>query len=81
MAEQQLNPAQIGAGIEQMCGEGVAQHVRAERLADAQLFTQLLADDPDRVRLQRFLRPFPGKEPVLGLAPAPLEAQQLEQLG
>jgi hypothetical protein len=35
MAEQQLDAAQIGAGIEQMGSEGVAQHMRAQRLGDA----------------------------------------------
>ena len=35
MAEQQLNAAQIGACIEQMCREGVSQHMRAQRLGDA----------------------------------------------
>ena len=69
MAEQQLNAAQIGACIEQMCREGMSQHMRAEWLGDAQLLAQLLAGDTHRVRQQGLVRPFSGKEPVLGLAP------------
>jgi len=37
MAEQQLDAAQIGASIEKMCREGMSQHMRAERLGDAEL--------------------------------------------
>src|ERR1039457_4797952 len=42
MAEQQLNAAQIGSRIKQMCREGMSQHMRAQRLGDAQLLAQLL---------------------------------------
>src|ERR1700758_156527 len=80
MAEKQLNAAQIGAGVQQMCRERVAQNVRAQRLPDTQLPAQLLADDTHRVRLQRLPRSLPLKEPVLGLAPAPVHAQDLQQL-
>jgi hypothetical protein len=59
----------------------VTQHVRTERLPDAQLPAQLLAGDSDCIRLQRLVRLFSRKEPVLGLAPAPGEAQLLQQLG
>jgi hypothetical protein len=37
MTEQQLNTAQIGTGVKQVCGERVTQNVRAERLAGVQL--------------------------------------------
>lgn len=30
--DQQLNAAQVSAGVEQVCGKGVAQHMRTERL-------------------------------------------------
>ena len=33
MTEQQLDGAQIGAGLQQMDGEGVAQGMRRDRLA------------------------------------------------
>src|ERR1700742_479264 len=80
MSEQQLNAAQVRAPIEQVCGEGVAQNMWAERLANAQLLAQLLAGDTNSVRLERLPRSFPLKEPVLGLAPAPVDAQDLQQL-
>jgi hypothetical protein len=80
MAEQQLDAAQIGTGIQEMRCERVAQHVRAQRPPDTQLLAQLLADDTNGVRLQRLSRSLPLKEPVLGLAPAPVHAQDLQQL-
>jgi hypothetical protein len=40
---------------EQVRGEGVAQNVWAERLADAELLAQLLAGDTNSIR--RFLQP------------------------
>jgi len=72
MAEQQLDAAQISPGIQQVCRERVAQNMRAQRLLDTKLLTQLLAHHPDCVRLQRLSRPFPLKQPVLGLAPPPV---------
>ena len=41
MTEQQLDAAQVGAGIEQVGGKGVAQDLRTKRLADAQLPAQM----------------------------------------
>ena len=35
MPKQQLDGPQIGAGLEQMDGKGVAQRVRGDRLGDA----------------------------------------------
>jgi hypothetical protein len=52
MAEQQLDAAQISPGIQQVCRERVAQNMRAQRLLDTKLLTQLLAHHPDCVRLQ-----------------------------
>jgi hypothetical protein len=48
---------------------------------NAQLFTQLLTSHTHRVGLQRLTRFLSGKEPIRGLTPAPVEAQQLQQLG
>ena len=43
MAEQLLHRAQVGAAVEQMAGEGVAQHVRDDALGvEAGLLGQLL---------------------------------------
>src|SRR5260370_15711367 len=81
MAEQQLNAAQIGSGIEQVCREGVSEYMRAQRLGDAELLAQLLTGDPHCVLKQGMVRPLSGEEPVLGLAPSPVKAQQIEKLG
>ena len=67
MAEQQLNAAQIGSRIEQVCGERVAQNVRAEWLPDTQLLAQLLTGDTHCVLKQGMVRPLAREEPVLGL--------------
>lgn len=80
MAEQELNAAQIGARINQMGSEGVPQHMRAERLPDTQLLAQLLTDNTRWCSLQLLSCAPAGKEPVLGLAPSPVVAQNLQQL-
>ena len=67
MAKQELDAAQIGAGIEKMGSEGVPQHMRAEGLRDAQLLAQLLADNTHCVGLQWLSRRLPGKSQSLGL--------------
>ena len=79
MTEQQLNTAQIGTGVKQVCGERVTQNMWAKWLAGVQLLAQLLADNPNRISLERFSGAFSSKEPVLG-APAPINAQDLQQL-
>src|SRR5277367_6784954 len=81
MTQQQLDAAQIGAGIEQVGCERMSKHMRTQRLGDTQLLAQLLTGDPDRVLKQGSVRSLSGKEPLPGLAPSPIEAQQLQQLG
>src|SRR5450756_2719836 len=54
--------------------------MRAKGLLDPQLRAQLLADNTNRVRLQLLASVPAGKEPVLGLASAPVRAQDLQQL-
>ena len=56
MAQHHLHGAQIGAAIEQMCCETVAQHVRRQRLAQPGLATVL----PERL---------PKRDPVPSLPP------------
>ena len=41
MAQQQLNGAQIGAGLQQMNGERMAQGMRGDRFAEARLLKRL----------------------------------------
>jgi hypothetical protein len=69
VAEQQLNAAQIGAGIEQMCREGMSQHMRAERLPDAQLACAASGRRHAPRSPSEAAPAASGKEPVLGLAP------------
>ena len=69
VAEQELDAAQIGARVQQVAGERVAQHMRAKGLLDPQLLAQLLADNSNRVRLQLLSGSLAGEEPVLGLRP------------
>jgi hypothetical protein len=80
MAKQQLDAAQIGSGIEQMGGEGVAQYVGAERFSDAKLLAQLLTGDAGPVCNHGPVRPPSRKKPLLGLTPAPVQTQNLQQL-
>jgi hypothetical protein len=54
--------------------------VGAERFRDAQLLAQLRAGDAYPACHHGLVWPSSGKEPVLGLAPAPVKAQQLQQL-
>src|SRR5208337_1005106 len=56
-------------------------HMRAERLDHAQLAAQFLADYADPGGIHRLVRYPSGKEPVLGLAPTPVDTEQLQQLG
>src|SRR3974390_3773536 len=63
-----------------MWRERVAENVRAQRLPDTLLPAQLLADDTNCVGLEWLPCSLPLKEPVLGLAPAPVHAQDLQQL-
>jgi len=81
MAEQQLDTAQVGSGIEQMCCKRMSQYMRAQWLGDAELVAQLLTGDTHCVLKQGMVWPLSGEEPVLGLAPLPIDAQQLQQLG
>src|SRR5260370_42614725 len=49
MAEEQLNSAQVGGALEQMCGEAVPQRVRMQRLVDAGPFGGFAAGVPDNL--------------------------------
>ena len=47
MAEQQLDGAQVGAGLEEMCGEAVSKSVRMQRLVDSGAFGGFPTGVPD----------------------------------
>jgi hypothetical protein len=63
MPEQQLNGAQIGAGLQQMNGERVAQGMRGDRFAETGLLKRLPACDLDGARCDRLLGPVTWKQP------------------
>ena len=44
VAEHLLNGTQVGAVLQQVCGKGMAQSVRAHRFANTRHFCQLLND-------------------------------------
>src|ERR1051326_8076736 len=58
----------------------MAPDVRAHLLLDADLLSELLADLPDAGRMHGRARYLPRKQPVRWLPPAPVCAQQLQQL-
>src|ERR1700684_753349 len=62
-----------------MGSEGVTQHMRAEWFRDAELLAQLRTGDADPACHHGLVRPSSGEEPVLGLAPPPIDAQDLQQ--
>lgn len=53
MAQQNLNGPQIGAGLEQMRGETVAQGMRMDVFPEAGLLGSLLTGMPNRFRIDR----------------------------
>ena len=67
VTEQELHHAQIGAVIDEMRGEGVAQHVRREALA--RNGARAIAPDQVPERLPRHAGAARGDEKRVGLAP------------
>src|ERR1019366_5603275 len=86
MAEQDLNRAQVGAGLKKMCGEAVPQSVRMDvPVIEAGSFSSNLAAPPWNLGCYRMAGCVPavaGKQPLLRLAPetAPVSAQLFEHL-
>ncbi len=67
MAEQLLHGAQVGAAVEQMAGEGVAQHVRADALGvEPGLLGDQLQILREALARQVALRALGGKQPLGG---------------
>ena len=72
VAEQQLDGAQIGAGLQQVDGEGMAQGVRRDRLADVALEPCRSAGDLDGAWRDRLAGQIAGKQPLLRPGRAPV---------
>ena len=79
MAEQQLNGADIGAGFQQVDGEGVPQRMRAYRLADAGDAAGFLAGEFDGASGDGLAGYVTRKEPPLRPHGPPIGAQDFQQ--
>src|SRR3984893_2363905 len=83
---QDLNGAQISAGLEQMSGEAMAQGVGMDGTIKARALRGFLGGVVYRFCVDRVIRSMPtvaGKEPVAGFSPqpTPVLAQLFKQLG
>ena len=80
MPEQQLDGAQIGAGLQQMNREGVAQRMRRDRLADA---APLRASRQVRsmVSGRPAGRAIAGEQPLSGMGALPIVPEHIKSLG
>jgi hypothetical protein len=71
MPQQQLNGAQIGAGLQQVNGERMAQGMRGDRFAQTRLLKCIPARDLDGARRDRLVGPVTWEQPLFwtGLLP------------
>ena len=81
MPQQNLDGAQVGPRLEQVRGEAMPQHMRADGFAETGLAGKFLADLLDPRRPQPSAGFAPGEQQRPRLAAAPIDAQQLEKLG
>ena len=70
MAEQKLNGAQIGAGLEQMRGKAVPQRVRVDVFADAGAFGGFAAGMPHDLGRDGLVGGVPALPPGTARSPA-----------
>ena len=80
MAEQRLDDADIGATLQQVGGEAVAQCVNGDALAETRRGTCRAAGGMQHDRVDRMLGITPGKQPVRGSRQSPIRTQDAEQL-
>ena len=81
MAEQQLDGAQIGARLQQVNGERVAQGMWRHRLREAALDPHLPAGVVDGMAADWLIGPIAGKQPDAGMGSPPILPEQIEQPG
>jgi hypothetical protein len=79
MTEQQLDGAQIGAGFQQMNGEGVAQGVRCDRPDDARPLSRLPAGELHGEPRNRLAGPIARKQPDLRMRLFPILPQSVQE--
>jgi len=72
MPEQQLDGAQVSAGLQQMDGERMTQGVRRDRLADCGPVARMSAGILHGSRRDRLSGPIAGEQPLLGSRFAPV---------
>jgi hypothetical protein len=81
VCEQDLDGAQVGSGVPQMGGAGVAQTVWGQAFADTGKLGCLATSQPDDVGGDGGVGAFTGKQIGVGLSPAPVEGQGFQQFG
>ena len=80
MAEQRLDDADVGAALQQVGGEAVAQRVNGDALAETRRGTCRAAGGMQHDGMDRMLGIASGKQPVRGPRQAPIGAKDAEQL-
>lgn len=81
VTKQQLNGAYVGAGLEEMDGEGVPQAVRCHRFGQAGKIVRFRAGLPNCIPADRVAGAIARKEPRLWPPHPPIVAQDLQELG
>jgi hypothetical protein len=78
MAKQNLDGAEIGAGIQHVCGACVAEQVRVNRMFDAGPTPCIAAQRAQRIVIERLIAMLFGREQPIGrLPPAVVDSQSL----
>lgn len=81
VTEQELNGAHVGAGFQQMDGEGVPQTVGRDRFGQAGAVARFRAGVSHGIPGDRLVGMIAGEEPRLWPARLPIVTQDLQQLG
>ena len=81
MAEQDLNDADVGAGLQQMGGKGVAQGMSGDALAQAAGVAGALDRFLQTLQAEGSIGESAGKEPRGGVGNFPVAAQQDQEFG
>lgn len=81
MTKQQLNGADVGAGLQQMDSERVSQTMGRDGLGQSGETSRLLAGMPHGIPGDRLTGMIARKEPLLWPARLPVAAQGVQQLG
>ena len=79
MAQQQLDGAHIGAGFQQVCGEGMTQRVRRDGFLNPAVLSRLLASLEHSSAGHRLTADSARKQPVVGAHDLKIRAQRLQQ--